>query len=203
MSVYLYGLSRWIRGLCLGLGGLLLAVAASPSGAQGQGMGDPALYQNVSLARPESSGGDKLPLRLEVVMGTLNARLKLAPCDDVEPYMPLGTQLWGKTRVGLRCVSGPVKWNVFLPITIKAFGPAWVLKSQVAPGVALAESDLMQVEADWAERSSPVVANPADWLGSVAARLLPAGQVLRQDMIGTLGFFRRRAGAGAGQRRRF
>lgn len=184
MSVYLLGLSRWIWGLFLGLGGLLLVIASSPSSAQGQGTGEAALYQNAQTWLDQNlPGGDKLPLRLEVVLGILDSRLKLAACDDVAPYLPPGTQLWGKTRVGLRCVSGPVKWNVFLPITIKAFGPAWVLKSQVAPGVALAESDLMQVEADWAERSSPVVANPADWLGSVAARLLPAGQVLRQDMI--------------------
>jgi len=129
------------------------------------------------------SKSGSLPLRMEVEVGALDHRLKLAHCERVEPYIPPGVQLWGKTRVGLRCVQGSSKWNVFLPITVKAFGPAWVIKGQVAPGVALTEFDAMMMEVDWAESNSPVVANQADWLGFAATRVLSTGQVLRQDMV--------------------
>lgn len=182
MSICLHRFVRWVIRLALASGAALGLLP--PAIAQVGASPEASIYTNAqSWLNQNLPGQDKLPLRLEVTLGELDSRLRLAPCDEVLPYLPPGTQLWGKTRIGLRCVNGAVKWNVFLPVTIKAFGPAWVLKSQLAPGAVLAESDLMQVEADWAERSSPVVANQADWLGLVASRQLAAGQVLRQDMI--------------------
>jgi flagella basal body P-ring formation protein FlgA len=124
-----------------------------------------------------------LQLRMEVTVGELDRRLRLAPCQDIQPYLPPGTRLWGKTRMGLRCARGEVKWNVFLPITVKAMGPAWVMKGQLAQGTVLSQTDAMLAEVDWAEVNSPVVANAQDWLGQTAARGLSAGQALRQDMI--------------------
>ena len=97
--------------------------------------------------------------------------------------MPVGTRLWGKTRLGLRCVDGNARWNVFLPITIKAWGPAWVLKDNVLPGQTLTEADALQTEADWAADNSPVVADAAQWVGQAATRALVAGQPLRQSMV--------------------
>jgi len=76
-----------------------------------------------------------------------------------------------------------VKWNVFLPITIKAFGPAWVIKGQVASGALLTPADAMPMEVDWAESRSAVVANLDDWVGQTASRVLTTGQALRQDMV--------------------
>lgn len=124
-----------------------------------------------------------LPLRLEVAVGELDPRLQLAPCERIEPYLPVGTRLWGKTRIGLRCVQGASKWNVFMPLTVKAFGPAWVIKDQVPSGGVLTESDAIEVEVDWAELNSPVVAARADWVGQTATRTLNTGQALRQDMV--------------------
>lgn len=125
----------------------------------------------------------ELPLRMEVVVGQLDRRLTLAPCAHVEPYLPPNVRLWGKARVGLRCVQGAVKWNVFLPITVKAMGPAWVIKGQVSPGATLVASDAMAMEVDWAERNGAIVANQNDWIGKTATRLLSTGQALRQDMV--------------------
>ncbi len=124
-----------------------------------------------------------LPLRMEVVVGELDRRLHLAPCEQVEPFIPPGTRLWGKTHLGLRCSRGPTKWNVFLPVTVKAFGLAWVVKGSVAQGAVLNEADALRVEVDWAEQKSPIVANLADWVGHTAMRNLSTGQSLRQDML--------------------
>ena len=130
-----------------------------------------------------ASSAGSLPLRMEVVVGELDRRLRLAPCAQVEPYIPPNVRLWGKSRLGLRCIQGASKWNVFLPITVKAFGPAWVVKGMVAQGATLSEDDAMAVEVDWAELNSPVVANVSDWVGQTATRTLAAGQALRQDMV--------------------
>jgi len=162
---------------------LCLSVAMLPL-ARAQAAPDAALYERaqVWLDQMLSNTAD-LPLRMAVEVGALDSRLKLAPCERVEPYLPPGTQLWGKTRLGLRCTQGAVRWNVFLPITIKAFGLAWVIKGQVASGAVLTQADAMQMEVDWAESRSAVVANLDDWVGQTATRALTTGQALRQDMV--------------------
>lgn len=133
----------------------------------------------VSNVRPAGAA----PLRMEVAVGELDSRLRLAPCARVEPYIPVGTRLWGKTRLGLRCMDGSVKWNVFLPVTIKAYGMAWVIKGDVAQGAVLTEADAIEAEVDWAEEASPIVISPSQWAGQVASRALTTGQALRQGMI--------------------
>lgn len=133
----------------------------------------------VNSMRPSGAAA----LRMEVIVGSLDSRLRLAPCPRVEPYLPPGNRLWGKTRLGLRCLDGEVKWNVFLPITVKAHGRAWVVKRDVPSGVALTEADLVEAEVDWAEEPSPIVADAQQWLGQASTRMLTTGQSLRQNMI--------------------
>lgn len=122
-------------------------------------------------------------LRMEVSVGALDPRLQLAPCAKVEPYMPAGTRLWGKSRLGLRCLAGTTRWNVFMPVTVKAMGRAWVAKTNVMTGAVLTANDAMEAEVDWADDASPVVANAEQWIGQVAARSWVAGQTVRQSMV--------------------
>lgn len=161
-----------------------LVAAAAGAGAQTiDGSGDVAqstqrwLEDAVTRAQPGSS------LRMEVSVGVLDERMRLAPCARVEPYLPPGMRLWGKTRLGLRCVDGPIRWNVFLPVTIKAFGPAWTLAGTVASGATLSAADALEREVDWAAENASVIADPAQWVGQAAARPLMPGQTLRQGMV--------------------
>ena len=131
-----------------------------------------------------------MPLRMEVQLGKLDPRLNLAPCNRVEPYLPNGSKLWGRTRIGLRCVEGAKPWNVFLPVTIKAFGPAWVLTNNVNMGEVLTHDHAMQAEVDWAESPHAIIAMPQDWVGQTAARNLTAGMALRQTMIKAADIFK-------------
>ena len=98
------------------LGAALLCVTATVQAQDGaaqlsqigQRFVNEALHQDNTEA-----GKNKLPLRMEVQMGQLDSRLRLAACAKVEPYLPAGSRLWGRTRLGLRCVQGSVPWNVF------------------------------------------------------------------------------------------
>lgn len=123
------------------------------------------------------------PLRMQVSVGQLDSRLHLSPCARVEPYLPIGSRLWGRTRLGLRCLEGETRWNVFLPLTVQAYGPAWVLTGNVAPGATLTQQDATEAEVDWAADPAAVVTNPQAWVGQVATRPLMAGQTLRQNML--------------------
>lgn len=132
-----------------------------------------------SVLGQEASGA----LRPELILGRLDPRLKLAACQRVEPYIPPGTRLWGRSRIGLRCLEGAVRWNVFLPVTVRAWGPAWVLRRPVAAGSVLTEEDADIAEIDWAEQHAAVLADTSRWVGQQAAYALPAGQALRQNMV--------------------
>ena len=167
---------------------LALSAFVFAGAAQAQAVADPAAelgaltqrWLDDALTRNQAPGAT---LRMEVSVGTLDSRLRLAPCSRVEPYLPAGSRLWGRTRLGLRCVEGSSAWNVFLPVTIKAWGPAWVLTGNVASGAVLTANDAAQAEVDWAADAAPVLANPEAWLGQTATRQLMAGQALRQSMV--------------------
>lgn len=146
----------------------------------GQRFVDQALQQG---GGETAKAGNSLPLRMQVKLGQLDSRLRLAACAKVEPYLPAGSRLWGRSRLGLRCVQGTVHWNVFLPITVHAFGPAWVVQGNIPAGKTLSAEDAIPAEVDWAEDSAPVFANAQDFIGMVAARPLTSGQALRQNMV--------------------
>lgn len=165
----------WVGALC----------AASVAYAQGapapnlQEMTQNWLRNAAAAVQPAGVTG----LRMEVTVGSLDSRLKLAACGNIEPYLPPGSKLWGRTRVGLRCVDGVSRWNVTLPVTVNAFGPAWVVKTHVPSGAVLTEGDVVEAEVNWAEDMNPVLRDRSLWVGQVATRLLTTGQTLRQGMV--------------------
>lgn len=122
-------------------------------------------------------------LRVEVLVGALDARLRLAPCQRVEPYLAPGTRLWGKTRVGLRCTLGPTPWNVFLPLTVKVHGRALVAASPLPAGTVLAAADVSVAEVDLAEDPSAALDDPSLAVGRTLQRALAGGQSLRQSHL--------------------
>ena len=132
------------------------------------------------IAFDSSQGAVPGVQRVEIEVGQLDPRLRLAPCQRVEPYLPAGTRLWGKARIGLRCTQGPSLWNVYLPITVKVFGPAWVASQTLAAGAVLSAGDLVQAEVDWAAEASATITDPDQAVGRTLLRRVTAGQGLRQ-----------------------
>ena len=176
-------LAGCVLGLGVGVPARAQNVSAAVAAAPAEGVEDIGsvtrrwLDEALQAAQAESAA-----LRMEVQVGQLDPRLRLAPCARVEPFLPAGTRLWGRTRLGLRCVQGAVQWTVFLPITIQAWGPAWVLADTVSPGTVLMPQHASLSEVDWAAENAPVLAQQQSWVGQVAARQLRAGQALRQSI---------------------
>ena len=175
-----------IRCTCL-CRGVVLAVSACAlaAGAWAQGVPTAGYEETLTrwlrdaMAREAKESPD---LKLEVQLGSMDSRLKLAPCGHVDPFLPASSRLWGKSRVGLRCVDGMSRWSVTVPVTVKALGNAWVVRNMVQAGSVLKAGDLAETEVDWAEESLPVVKDRGEWLGQVASRNLLVGQTLRQGM---------------------
>jgi flagellar basal body P-ring formation protein FlgA len=161
-----------------------LALTLGSGQAQAAAAVDPALEQQVrSLALGAMRANAAGVTRVELAVGALDARLRLAPCDKVEPYLPPGVRLWGKARIGLRCSQGAVAWNVYLPITVKVFGRALVAAAALPAGSVLAASDLAQAEVDLAEESSMALTDSTSVVGRTLASALRPGQSLRQTAV--------------------
>jgi flagella basal body P-ring formation protein FlgA len=155
--------------------------AAAPAGAEGGAAIDAALFDDVrALALGKAAEGGA---RVEVVLGQLDPRLRLAPCRSIEPYLPPGVRLWGKARIGLRCKAGPTPWNVYLPVTVKVFGRALVLPAGAAAGSVLTEADLAEAEVDLAEDHTAALVDPRQAVGRALAQNLKPGQTLRQTHL--------------------
>ena len=125
------------------------------------------------------------PPRIEVVLGRLDPRLKLAPCQQILPYLPAGTRPLGHTRMGLRCARGQTAWNVSLPIAVKVWAPSLVASTTLPAGTVLEARHLMSAEVDLAERADPTIALPEAALGRTLARGLAAGEALRRTDLKT------------------
>jgi flagella basal body P-ring formation protein FlgA len=116
-------------------------------------------------------------MRLEVQLGSLDSRLRLAPCERVEPYLPTGTRLWGRTRIGLRCAQGATPWNVYLPLTVRVFGRGLTAAGTLPAGTVLSVADLRPGEVDLAEGVAPLLI-PELAVGRTLAKPITAGQTL-------------------------
>jgi flagellar basal body P-ring formation protein FlgA len=121
--------------------------------------------------------------RVEVVVGQLDPRLHLAPCDRIEPYLPPNVRLWGKSRIGLRCKEGRTAWNVYLPITVKVWGRALVVPAGAAAGSVIQSADLDEAEVDLAEEPTPTFLDRKQLAGRTLGQPLRPGQAVRQGHI--------------------
>lgn len=133
--------------------------------------------QNAQTQQP-AQGGVRAP-RIEIILGELDPRLKLAPCAKVSAYVPRGSALWGRTRVGLRCEQG-ARWNIFWPVTVKVWGQALVAARSLTAGEVLEATDVAVAEVDLAAEFSPAITDVQALVGRSLARPLQAGQGVRE-----------------------
>lgn len=173
----------------------LLALWLSPSQAQAlDASGDEqnmasrfqqdieAMLQSDQALNAEGRAQASKP-RVEVVLGQLNPRLKLAPCQRINTYLPQGARLWGRTHVGMRCEQGAVAWNVYWPVTVKVWMPAVVAAVPLQPGSLVSQADLRLAEVDVAASNAAAVTDPQMVIGRAVMRMIPAGDALRTTDI--------------------
>ncbi len=164
------------RALLAALGIVLAAHAAEPASGLEAGLEQQVRELALAGTRNAAPGA----ARVAVEVGQLDPRLRLAPCQRIEPYLPAGTRLWGRARIGLRCAQGTTAWNVFLPITVKVYARALVSTAPLPAGGVITQADVIQAEVDLAEDSSAAVADAQLAVGRTLARAINPGQSLRQ-----------------------
>ncbi|MBY0237150.1 MAG: flagellar basal body P-ring formation chaperone FlgA [Burkholderiaceae bacterium] len=167
----------------LALGGLFALIATAAVAQAGAGLGSDVLQRVQQIATQGVAAGLPAQARVEVEVGKLDPRLRLAPCAQVQPYLPAGLQMWGATRIGLRCVEGPSRWNVSLPVRIKVYARAIVAADPLASGVVLTQAQLATAEIDIAAEPGAVFTDGAALVGRALLRPLAAGEAVRNNVL--------------------
>lgn len=155
---------------------LLAVLGFAPAAAQGLDAAVLAQVQQMALAG--ATVGAPAQARVDVQVGALDPRLKLAPCQQIQPYLPTGLQMWGRTRIGLRCVDGLARWNVSLPVTVKVYARVLVAAAALPAGTVLTQAQLAAAEIDIAAQAGAVFTDAALLTGRTLNRPLAAGDAL-------------------------
>ncbi|KVK75567.1 flagellar biosynthesis protein FlgA [Burkholderia cepacia] len=154
------------------------ANAAQPATPPGQQ--DPESIRRAALAflQQQIAG---LPGKTTATVTTAFPR-GLAACTTLEPFMPTGARLWGRTTVGVRC-AGERPWTVYLQAKVTVQATYYVAARQIAPGEPLSAADLVARDGDLTVLPLAVITDPAQAIGATALARISAGLPLRQDLL--------------------
>lgn len=118
--------------------------------------------------------------KVNISVEKLDPRIALAPCAKLEAFLPSGSQLIGKTSVGVRCAEKN-GWQIYIPVQIKIALDLLVSARQLPAGHTLQEQDVAR---QTMEITRTVGYTDADQvIGKVLRYSIAAGQVLRDDML--------------------
>jgi flagella basal body P-ring formation protein FlgA len=160
----------FLAALAFATGGAL-AQAANPIDAD-------ALRAFVS---EQVAGSGAQVTRFEVQLGTVQVA-HLAPCRRTEPFAGANARLWGRGSVGVRCVDG-ANWNVLVPVTVRAWGPAFVASAALAAGSTVGAGEATEQEVELTRERPGLLRDLAEVEGQTLTRAVVPGQALRADMF--------------------
>jgi flagella basal body P-ring formation protein FlgA len=145
---------------------------------------DPALLERVRQLAESAARATAPPgTRVAVEIGALDARLRLAPCRQVQPYLPPGLSAWGRSRIGLRCTDGIARWNVTLPVRVAVFARVVVAATPLPAGVNLSQEQLALADIDIAAAPGAVFTDASQLLGRTLSRPLAAADAGRATAV--------------------
>ncbi|HEU0189159.1 MAG TPA: flagellar basal body P-ring formation chaperone FlgA [Gallionella sp.] len=134
-----------------------------------------------------------LPGKVSYQIDEIDRRIVLPKCAELEAFLPAGSQLIGKTSVGVRC-NQPLRkeeannrsahtngWSIFVPVQIRLNLNLLTSAHQLPPGHTLQEQDLASQSTETSQPGG--FTDPKQVLGKVLRYGIAAGQVLREDML--------------------
>jgi flagella basal body P-ring formation protein FlgA len=161
----------------IGASGVGVPALATPNNAR-QDLGQIVRVVE-NFVRSESAG---LPGQVSFSVTALDNRLSLPACPAPEAFLPAGSRLWGRSTVGVRCVSG-TPWTVYTSVQIEISGEYVVTARPIARGESVTLQDLASMRGDLAKLPAGIVVDPMQAVGKQIAISMGAGQPVRQDML--------------------
>lgn len=121
-----------------------------------------------------------LAAKVDYRIETLDPRLSLPHCARIEAFLPSGSQLIGKTSIGVRCAEKN-GWQVFVPVQIKVTLNLLIAARQLPAGHQLQEQDIARQTTEVSRTEG--YTDVGQVIGKVLRYGIAAGQVLRSDML--------------------
>lgn len=122
------------------------------------------------------------PGEVSVSAGAIDRNLRLASCPAPEAFLPTGSRAWGKTSVGVRCVS-PAAWTIYVQATVSVMADYFVAAAPLAQGHVMSSQDLVTAKGDLTRLPSGIFTDASQVIGRSVTISLTAGSVLRQEML--------------------
>jgi flagella basal body P-ring formation protein FlgA len=138
-----------------------------------------AQIRDVALAYAQAQTRS-LPGKVGIQIGDIDARTVLRACGALEAFLPSGSQLIGKTTIGVRCNEKPA-WSIFVQATIRVTAPLLVANRPLAQNTVLGANDFSLQSGELGQPG--ILTDPSQAIGKTLKFGIGAGQVLRQDML--------------------
>jgi len=119
---------------------------------------------------------------VQVDVGQIDGRITLPKCPQLEPFVPPGGRLWGKTSVGVRC-EGDFAWTIYVPAEVKVMANVLHVARPVARDQAIGFDDVTLQMANLTQIPDGILTEYTQAVGKIAAMNLMAGQPVRQNML--------------------
>lgn len=121
-----------------------------------------------------------LPGKVSIKVQDIDPRTALPACTPLEAFLPAGSQLLGRTTIGVRCNAKP-GWTVFLQASIKVSASILVSNRPLSQGTVLTANDFGTQEGELGQPG--LLTDPAQAIGKTLKFSIGGGQMLRQDML--------------------
>ena len=124
-----------------------------------------------------------LPGSVIINVGQIDKHLSLPKCPQLEPFIPTGGRLWGKTSIGVRCDSKFATWTIYVQTEINVMADVLHIARPVSTGQTLSYEDIAPQNVNLTQIPDGILMDIAQIVGKVATTNLPAGQPIRPQML--------------------
>lgn len=160
---------------------LAAAVLAGSMPLGAQATQDPQAVRRVAeeFLRVQTRG---LPGSVSFDVGSIDPHNQLAPCRSLEAYSPAGSNLWGRTTVGIRCRSEE-GWQIFVSARVRVITEVLVAARALPAGSIIGDADVSTRTADLGEMPAGALTDRPQAVGNRLRVGIPAGVPLRSDLV--------------------
>ena len=113
----------------------------------------------------------------------IDKHLSLPKCPELEPFVPTGGRLWGKTSVGVRCNSPSATWTIYVQAEVNVMANVLQVARPVSIGQTLAHEDITLQNVNLTQMPDGLFNDATQVIGKIATTNLTAGQPLRPQML--------------------
>jgi len=123
------------------------------------------------------------PGAVQVNVGALDSRLRLAPCTDpLKVSLPPGATFRARMTVAVSCASA-TPWTVYVPVTVDTQTSVLVLRRAAGRGERLTAEDVESQTRVISGSGDSYLTDPKELSGRTVKRPLGAGTALTADLL--------------------